>query len=271
MEYTTIEKIVTIRGRGCRRPWQPQAIQIDGADFIKLHLRDKFLMRYITGQTFATTPEGEPIDLVCEWWNIFRGMRNDACIDAVHGQPDGEDVFEAEASKSAKRLRRADVADAPRSVTISLPEFEALDGTTVPSRDMKVAFEALSHACVSVEATADNMEYVRSAVLRSIEGDTPCRRRRRGDDRVHTGVKGTYYNYDRGSVYCRYLNKSGERSYCEFAVGAHDNATCAEFNEIVKKVATRLHNHVQGELVDEGADDTEDVACELVVVDAGAA
>jgi hypothetical protein len=275
MEYTTIEKIVTIRGRGCRRPWQPQSIQIDGADFIALHLRDKFLMRYITGKTFGTTPEGEPIDLVCEWWNIFRGMRNDACIDAVHPQqagPDGvADVFEAEASKSAKRLRRADVANAPRSVTINMPEFEAVDGTTVPSRDMKVAFEVAVHACVSVEATVDNMEYVRLAVLRSIDDDTPCRRRRRGDDRVRTGVKGTYYNYVRNSIFCRYL-KNGTPSYCEFAVGDHENATSAELDLIVKKVATRLYKHVQAELiVAEGADDDEDVAGEFVVLDVGAA
>jgi hypothetical protein len=272
MVYTTIEKIITIRGRGCIRPWQPKSIEIDGGDFIALHLRDKFLMRYITGKTFGTSPEGEPIDLVCEWWNKFRGMRNDACIDAVHPQqagPDGvADVFEAEASKSAKRLKRADVANAPRWVTIHMPEFEAADGTIVPRRDMKVAFEVAVHASVWVEATVENMEYVRLAVLRSIDDDTPCRRRRRGDDRVRTGVKGTYYNYGRNSVFCRYL-KNGTPSYCEFAVGDIGNANSAELDVIVRRVAVRLYNHVQAELiVAEGADDDEDVADEFVVLDA---
>jgi hypothetical protein len=229
---------------------------------VTLHNRDAYLMRYIRGMKFGKSKDGTPIDLQCEFWSTLRKLRRDACDKAIHamradgadGQEGIDDVFGDEvgrpsnaASRVTKRRRMSYGDLAPAYVEITLPSFEASGGTHVGEVAAKVKFETQLQSCITIECVHSNLEYIRWAVLTSIDARGSVAGRRKTSDRVSTQVKNVYYSYVRHKVYCTFTKSSGRQGYLEahahWYVGMPDD----EVNAAVHDAAVRLKRGIQAE------------------------
>ena len=158
MADVVIQRAITVSGGACKRsPWRVEATEtIDNKTFVVLCKNDQGFNRFVTG-----SPKGLK---EAAWLDHLRSLRS-AAMRAEEEEAAKTGLFDDPSTPTPKKKRRRSrMPTAPLTVDIKLPAVEH-DGVEVDELVMKVKAESDSRLNISLELTAENLKYVRVAML----------------------------------------------------------------------------------------------------------
>ena len=197
--------VVSGGGFGKHRSWTlKEAKLVEGKMFISLQRRDRKLVQYVHGKSASVGREGMLLFL-----EDLRAKRNSASRAKELG-------CEAALFSDTTKKTRSRESTIPENTVLVLELDAVVCGTLrAGPLDMHVLYDKASSACVEMEATADNLMYLRVATMAKLGAGSSrqLRRSRRGGyrdpERVDTPA-GVSWDYSRERFYVRYT-RGGKR------------------------------------------------------------
>ena len=176
--------------------WMPSVQLISGVKFIRVSKWDRHLTTFCTRRPLNLYSSGSrPLNTInVVWFDEVKSLRVQACNQAIRKVI--EDGAEAEGSKKPEKIRKATQEDefvAGRIVTIEVPPVEQDGAVVEPARSLRVLWGIRGD--LWIELTAENLSYIRHAILNSApfeqpvtkrskfvakDGQSPRRKRKRG-------------------------------------------------------------------------------------------
>ena len=171
MEPPTIQRVLMIKGGGCKRDgWVISDRQvIDSVDFITLTRRDPGFSRFVSGVVNGIR------DMT--FLDTFRRLRTQASLELASPNQPEEVLFEAAASKNrkAQRAKRTEVqelmdkGEANKTVPVELPSIDLEDGTHIPGITVTCKTCINIQENVTVELSTEMLTYVKHAMEHSLQ------------------------------------------------------------------------------------------------------
>ena len=170
----TITRPIHISTEGSKgKPWNPDFVEIiEGKEFVCLSRSDCGFCRFVRGGGTERLRD-------CAWLEELKALRTQKSCEAVNGTPQ-ESLFDDAPSMSNYKFKKAtknnDPDGYPSVVRVELPGFSH-DGNDLPSVSCDLKFCLSKRDNVHIEITADVLQYVRAAVLKS-DGESSRKRAR---------------------------------------------------------------------------------------------
>ena len=156
-------------------PWCPTTRVVMDTHFFCDDKWDRKLNMFCTGRGLSLK-RGRKSNINCKFIDSLAKLRSEASDIAV-AKAYEDDATEGDQDKKRKKARKAKASDAdiaPPIVDIEVPDVHRAN-VMVDGRRMRVLFGVKNHP-VWLELTAENLDYVRHAVLADVENNEVGRR-----------------------------------------------------------------------------------------------
>jgi hypothetical protein len=206
-----VRRATIIEGGGLKKhPWVPTVITVDGIEFVSLSRMDRSLAS-LCGQRLSDV---HPLR-DCIWLTLVATMRREAVNAWKVADTPNEDIL-ADGAQPRK------LADLPPILSLSMSPLKG-DGVDMEGMQMRVLSEnGDNKKVVSIELTAQAVEYMVNAIKLESESPSSGERKRRSvnerivpvDDNEGEGINSKLrYNYQRATHYKTTADGDGRLHY----------------------------------------------------------
>ena len=161
MAAVSVTRTITVNGGDLKkRPWyiDDELDTINGGDFIRLDKNNVSFCRFVCGNQKGLRDMDYLDELkALRYKAVGRAMHQGACC-SLFGPVQGN----APGRNKRRRTEREDPE--PKTIEVELPEF-AYDGVEVNKITMVMKWETAKASALTIEVTAENLNYIRHALL----------------------------------------------------------------------------------------------------------